>query len=353
MAYRIKLSDTPEQALRRVGRDQIKRATLALSAPGSAGSAIHETRKCLKRIRALLRLVRPGLDDGVFQHENARYRDLGRLLSPARDAEILSETLVKLQPSATDAEAHDIAILKQHILEQGRQIESTGGDATIEAALDQLASAKSAMAKLVINGVDFTPVEKGLRDSYRRGVNTYERAYRAGTDEAFHDWRKCVQLHWRHMALMSRAWPDMFSARIEAARQLSQILGDAQDLSVLMKLVQDRTPEDTAIAALNKDSAGRLENLARQRQHYLRELANPRGAILFSLSPKALTKSIVDAWQAAKVMVQFTGDSPPAEPNPATGALAANEPASGPDPLNDRAAMLAPSARRKRSRAPI
>ena len=98
MAYRIKLSETPQQALRRAGLEQIERAYSAISPArktgGETGRSIHETRKCLKRIRALLRLVRPGIDDDDFRRENARYRDIARMLSPERDADILPETLL-------------------------------------------------------------------------------------------------------------------------------------------------------------------------------------------------------------------------------------------------------------------
>lgn len=340
MAYRIKLSETPQQAVRRAGLEQIERAYLAVSPAGEGGSSIHETRKCLKRIRALLRLVRPGLDEDDFRRENARYRDIARMLSPERDAHILPETLLKLEPYAVAADSKSIGAMKDHLrLMQLRPAAS----AAIGTAQTLLSQAKTQMADLLVNGDDFDPIEKGLRNGYRRGRKHFELAFLSATDENFHEWRKSVQLHWRHMALMSRAWPDMFAARVEAARQLSQILGDAQDLSVLIGHVAGLVPDVPAATGTE-----RLVRLARNRQQQLRDLAQPRGAQLFSLSPKILSRSIIETWQAARVMenlpCQLSCEKPAVlTKDSAAGEMVVNAPE--PIPTQPR------NVRRRRSRA--
>ena len=353
MAYRFKIAETPERALRRIGLEQLERALRALSAADTAGSVIHETRKCLKRLRALLRLVRPGLDEGVFHNENARYREIAALLSPARDAQILVETLIKLEPFAAAADAAELAAFTAHI-DQMQVPDAVSERADmIAAARSKLNAAKSAMSKLDIAGSDFGCVEQGLRASYRKGLERFRCAYCEGTDEAFHDWRKSVQLHWRHMALLSRAWPDMFSARVEAARQLSHSLGDSQDLSVLVVQV-----ETLPAGVLPKSGAGRLVRLARKRQQHLRASAEPRGAQIFSLPPKALAHSVMTAWHAARVLDQLadkTLQSAPAKISPAEPHTSDAIPVQA-APL-EKSAIAAPpqtkpATRRPRSRAP-
>lgn len=308
MAYRFKISESPQHALRRVGLDQINRAAKALAKSTDQNHAIHETRKCLKRIRALLRLVRPGLDDDVFQVENQRYRGLGRMLSPARDAHVLSVTLLTLEPFADGEAALAIADLKTRLASSG--LATPLSAEIIETAREQLQAAKLAMAELTVGGRGLTPVEHGLRDCYRMGVRRLERAYRSGSDEAFHDWRKSVQLHWRHMALLSRAWPDMFAARVEAARRLSQLLGESQDLSVLATYLDTHAKESA-----NDAGARSLLCLTRNRQGMLLDAARPRGELLFSSSPKALAHCVTNCWQAARKIEELP------EPAPAAGAL--------------------------------
>src|SRR5262245_44083642 len=97
MAFRFKLNEPVQKAFRRIGLEQIERAERELSAGENAEVATHETRKCIKRVRALLRLGRPGLGDTVYRAENARMREIAALLAPARDSDVLVQTLTKLE----------------------------------------------------------------------------------------------------------------------------------------------------------------------------------------------------------------------------------------------------------------
>ena len=60
---------------------------------GPDEDAVHETRKALKRLRALVRLLEPELGAQAFARENAALRDAGRRLAGARDAEVMVGTL--------------------------------------------------------------------------------------------------------------------------------------------------------------------------------------------------------------------------------------------------------------------
>ena len=71
-----------------------------MQAKGDHAVAVHETRKALKRLRALLRLIRPAIGDDAFRHENAQLRDIGLSLSGARDRHVLLETVNKLEGAA-------------------------------------------------------------------------------------------------------------------------------------------------------------------------------------------------------------------------------------------------------------
>jgi hypothetical protein len=70
---------------------------------GDLNPAVHEARKDLKKLRAVLRLVRDDLGDAVYRSENVRFRDAGRMLSGARDAHVRVETLAALRERFDDA----------------------------------------------------------------------------------------------------------------------------------------------------------------------------------------------------------------------------------------------------------
>ena len=59
--------------------------------------AIHKTRRCLKRLRAMLRLVKKEVGELIYDRDNSYFRNLGRQLSELRDATVIRQTLRDLQ----------------------------------------------------------------------------------------------------------------------------------------------------------------------------------------------------------------------------------------------------------------
>ena len=66
------------------------------TAPEPADEAIHETRKALKRLRTIVRMLEPGLGERALAQETAALRDVAAQLSAARDAEVMLATLESL-----------------------------------------------------------------------------------------------------------------------------------------------------------------------------------------------------------------------------------------------------------------
>ena len=90
--------EPPAAGLRRVILGQLDHAIELLEHYGDDGGAIdertvHELRKTLKRLRALVRLLRDPLGRKRFARENAALRDCARGLAGARDAEVMVDTL--------------------------------------------------------------------------------------------------------------------------------------------------------------------------------------------------------------------------------------------------------------------
>ena len=85
MSYRLKPSEPLDAAVRRLSRGQIGRKRAAPLRGAAAATWVHETRKSLKRLRALLRLVRFGLAKKDWRGANDDLRDIGRRLSALRE----------------------------------------------------------------------------------------------------------------------------------------------------------------------------------------------------------------------------------------------------------------------------
>jgi len=290
MAFRFKLGEPFDEGCRRISVEQIDRARAILRGNGDEAAAVHETRKSLKRLRALLRLIRPAIGEETFKAENHELRDVGLSLSGARDRHVLGETLDKLL-SASNLSPKSAEALRKRL----GPPDGHGTPLAMDAAHERLAAARERLGALPIGGSDFDIVGRGLERSYRRARRAFADAYRTPSDEAFHEWRKGAQAHWRQMLLLSRAWPDYLGARAAEARTLSQILGDDHDLALLVEFARS---QPGAVS----EQAEQVEAAARARQGELRQMARPRGERLFAASPKRLRRSVETFWQSAEAL---------------------------------------------------
>ncbi|MBV8817896.1 MAG: CHAD domain-containing protein, partial [Acidobacteriaceae bacterium] len=122
MPYRLKAGEPVPEEIRRIASEEIESAVQQLSTTGSKrrDKAIHEARKSIKKVRGLLKLMRPELDE-AYRRENTRLRDIGRQLSEFRDAHAMIETFDtvagrfqdKLQSNSFDAIRQQLAQNKQ------------------------------------------------------------------------------------------------------------------------------------------------------------------------------------------------------------------------------------------------
>ncbi len=206
MAFRFKLTEPFEAGVKRIAREQIERAQCQLKGSGDAVVAVHETRKSLKRLRALLRLVRPALGESGFRGENARLREIGRGLSGTRDRHVLIETIAKLEANAPSGRKALAESVREALHTENGLDSSAVEAAAMKQALGRLAEAKKRFAHLQLSGSGFEIVGPGLEASYRKARRNFRKAYAEQSDEVFHEWRKGTQQHWRHMVLLSRSW---------------------------------------------------------------------------------------------------------------------------------------------------
>lgn len=295
MAFRLRIDEPIEKGFRRIGIEQIERARRQLAANADPAAEVHEARKCMKRIRALLRLGRTGLGETVFRAENAHFRSIASTLASARDDHVLLETTVKLSAEGGGRMGVVLMRLKQAVVEHRRALASGAAETADRAATDDaLERAQRRFRRLALEPDSFATLERGLVRNYRKGVEHRDIAYAENTDDSFHEWRKCVQTHWRHMALLSKAWPALFEVHIEAARELSQVLGDDHDLALLHDKLAALPP-----SSLSSEDIRAVAELILARQAALRRSARPMGDMIFAERPKAHGQRIAAVWNGA------------------------------------------------------
>jgi CHAD domain-containing protein len=313
MTYRFKLQEPVAEGVRRIGLEQVEIASAKLAGKDNVAAAIHDARRCLKRLRALLRLIRPGLADAVYAREGERLAAIGRSLSGARDQFVMQQTLARLEtrfgPLPNGAADHLRKLLARG--SAGGRGTRAAGDARAQ-ALQRLEQTRRLFAGKAIDKIEFAHIAEGLENCYRQARKAFRAAYREPSDETFHVWRKRVQVHWRHTALLSRGWPEALSARAEEAKEVSRLLGEDHDYAVLATFAGGE-----AGPSLEPPDRAALAELCRTCQSELRAEARPRGERLFAERARDLEARVALYWTSARSLAALR---PPKEP-PATPVL--------------------------------
>ena len=284
MAYRVKHSDSDATAsLRRIARDQVTAALRSIDhAQDDTASAIHDVRKRCKKIRGLLRLVRPSFDG--YRDENAAFRDIAATLGPMRDADVLIDAFDALD-TAGSAESGTLEPIRARLHARRMHLEhEQDSEALLQGAHEALTAALQRIEHWQLSRKGFGAFEAGLESSYRRGRKAMHTACRKGEDAAFHAWRKRCKEHGFHLRLLRPIWPGPMRAEHDCASELGELLGLHHDLAVLASGVRVMPDIDPATA---ETLSGRI---ATQQQELARRACS-LGARLYALPPAALAKS--------------------------------------------------------------
>jgi CHAD domain-containing protein len=293
-AYRLKSKEDPAAGIRRIAHGRTEKALERLEKAGEEdlAAAIHGARKDLKKLRGLLRLVRHELGKKTFKAENRRYRDAGRLLSGSRDAEVKLETLTKLRHEFRDL-PEDAAEDWAGMLETERDEIATAlrgeADGQIGAASEAIEAGRERIQHWSLPTDSWALVGPGLATSYRDGRRQMNKVLTKPSVGNIHDWRKRAKDLWYQLRIVREAWPGLLGETVDQAHQLTDLLGDHHDLSLLADDLRSRSElgdPDPFVATIAK------------RQDDLLGRALEIGERLYAEKPKAFRRRIKRYWRA-------------------------------------------------------
>ncbi|MGH6737062.1 MAG: CHAD domain-containing protein [Methyloceanibacter sp.] len=302
MSYRLDPALPMSEALRCVAFAELEIAHGSLSTPPDRHTGVHSARKCLKRLRSLLMLARPGMPEPILRNLTDRIASIAKGLAAARDAQALIDALDKLERHTEPGPGQGpIQSIRGWLRKRRQAAEQNLENSTASEAMRRLLELRPAFAGLAVYPDDFSPLARGLERCYRAARKSFKASLDADEADDIHEWRKGVQHHWRQMQLLTPCWPSELSARVEAARSLSQLLGDDHDIAVLLHLVSMPTmtfgtPDETA-AFIKR---------CHRRHKVLRKEARIKGERLFIEKARPFAERIEAYWSTASV----AGDKP-------------------------------------------
>ena len=289
-AYPLNEDEPLPQGIRAVARGRIDHAIDELrgKTDSTPEEAVHEARKDMKKLRALLRLARGELGKETFSRENACFRDAARELAGTRDSDVMLETLGALElPPGVGFD------LRKAIEVERRQ---NGAGERVGAARDAVAILKEARKRVddwPLQRNSFDALAGGVDRAYRRGRRALKSARREPSVEALHEWRKRVKDLWYHHTLLRALWPPVMAAIGDEAHELSDRLGDDHDLAVLASWVSE-----------NAQAGPDLFEAVERRRAKLQAEAFALGARVYAEKPRAFVGRLGRLWDASEAKVR-------------------------------------------------
>jgi CHAD domain-containing protein len=290
MAFRLRPGESVARGLRRVARKQLLSARNELrKASPPRDEAIHEARKSIKKVRAVMDLV--AADDGRGLAGCWKsMRKVNRTLSDLRDADAMLAILTKLrnkEPRAFDehgfARVRRLLTSHKQTLMKAAQHDAVWKD--VDRELDKL---RKKAKRWRPTHSHFGALAAGIRISYRRGRKALARARKRQAAADFHEWRKCMKDLWYQLRLVEGCSSGI-GKDVRVLHQAETFLGDDHNLVVLCaELSEDASLCDVALV---RPAADRY-------QAELRRRAIASAAGIYRSRPAKYVRRIKDAWTA-------------------------------------------------------
>jgi len=294
--YQVRRSDqSVGEAVKRIAIGEIDAALAEIADPAlDRHEVVHEVRKHCKKLRGLVRMVRPELGK-QYDVENAFFRDAASELSFLRDAQSIIECFDRLMGHFGDAiDPQRFASVRQQLVERREHVSQSVHDLEQRLAefAEKMRQAKQRIEQWPLNGGEFGAIAGGVDRTYRRGRGALDQVAKEPTTETLHAWRKRVKYHWYHCRLIEPIWPAMISPQSGAADALSDLLGDDHDLAVLRQTLLE-APEAFGDEAV----VGDLVDLIDRRRKQLQREALKLGRLLYAEKPGAMVRRFGRYWQ--------------------------------------------------------
>ena len=260
---------------------------------------VHQIRTGLKRLRAVVRFVRPALSTRSAKRELAVFRHAGRHFALARDGYVLVHTIEALADRLSavgdpdPALQHTLALLRERDRETVRHV-LDHDDPELREVIGSLRAARTrwdpAAVGVLAGGIVPAEAAAGLAATFRRGRKAMDAARQAPTPGSLHEWRKRVK-DLRYQVEVLAPVVVAVAHLEDPLIALSDALGEDHDLAELQVAVEGGSVDRSSIEGLLSDLARRQTELERQAWNL--------GAAVYRTDPSVLASAVEAAFNGA------------------------------------------------------
>jgi CHAD domain-containing protein len=294
VGFRLKSGQSVSSEVRRIVLRQLDLAASELVSVGDPESdeAVHDARRRVKKIRAIIRLVRPVLDKPF--RSDPELRRVSRMLAPVADGKGIIDTLTELlHRYRKQLPRRTAAAIRSDLIAREKQIDlKAARDGVLQLAKKTLRLERARVKRWRLTADGFRAIAPGLKDSVRRARDGMVAAWLHPTASNHHSWRRHVKNHWFHVRLLEAHCGNRLQPYQHQLEALDGVLGEYHNLVLLHEvLVSDST--------LSRKEVARCLRIVERYQRALRRHAQLLGMRIYNEKPRLFVRRVKHLWDAS------------------------------------------------------
>jgi len=230
----LKNKESAGEDIKRIIIEQIDKASghLEKDINEKFDESVHEIRKCIKRIRAAVRLIRDDTGKDLYRQENYFFRDINRNLSEIRSIAVIIETLNNIGSNDLN---NDFKTLINHFSDLKDKIIYTlcAQEHRLTRVSGMLQEGKERTGLLPVKENNIGILLGGFTRIFNQCLKCMLIAKNEPVTANLHEWRKKVKYLYYQVQILKPVLPDDFLIYESQLDNLSDYLGMDHDLAEL------------------------------------------------------------------------------------------------------------------------
>ena len=293
MAFSLSPDRRISSEIRRIMLHQLEAATSELTSVGDPESdeAVHDARRRVKKVRAVIRLIRPDLDK-AFRAVDKDLHDVNRLLAPIADGQgiiVTLDTLAHRYPKHLPTRV--AASIRARLIELGSQTDRQAlKDRVLQTSAARLRDERRRVKHWQLRTDGFHTLAPGLEANFRQAREAMLAAQSRPTVNRYLKWRGLVKNHWFHVRLLESHCGHRLVADERRLEALDGVLGEYHNLALLREVLVDH-------GYVSRAETARCLRAISAYQRLLRQHAHPLGATIYRETPRSFVRRVRHLWK--------------------------------------------------------
>jgi CHAD domain-containing protein len=293
MAFRLNPDRPVSSEIHRIVLRQLDAATAELTSVGDPESdeAVHDARRRVKKVRAVIRLMHPGLRKALRVVDRDLH-DVNRLLAPIADGQGIIATFDALALRYHKRlPARVVASIRRGLVERGSQMDRRArSDRVLQTAVTILRGEWRRIDQWPPGKKGFRALASGLKRSFRRSRSAMRTTWRSPTVAHYHGWRRLVKNHWFHVRLLESRCGNQLGGDERRLEALDGVLGEYHNLNLLCDvLVHQRY--------ISRAGTDRCLQAVSGYQRVLQQQAQRIGTAVYREKPRRFVQRVKHLWR--------------------------------------------------------